>query len=165
MECRTCFEQLTALLDGELTGSESKAVEAHIEGCPHCREELESLRYAFQLVDASLEENLNPPPWNLIENEIDRGRGSWLDLRWLFDLTWRPVAAAFVLAVILVPLFWGQLAEEAELERMFAAYLQERNEEEMIHESIFSTEPVGWVYYNPYAVAEQPSGTNPYAIE
>ena len=165
MECRTCFEQLTALLDGELTGSESKVVKAHVEDCTDCRLELESLQYSFQLVDAILDEDLDPPRWKLIESKIDQREGNWLDFRWLFGLTWRPVAVAFLLAAVLIPVFWNQSSEDAEVERMFTTYLEERNEREMLHEGIYNTEPVGWVYYNPYAVAEQQVGNNPYATE
>jgi hypothetical protein len=46
--CETCFEQLDRYVELELAGVDVDAVlpglRAHLEGCPACREEHESLR-------------------------------------------------------------------------------------------------------------------------
>jgi hypothetical protein len=46
--CETCFEELDHYVEVELTGRDPETVVpglgAHLEGCPACREEYESLR-------------------------------------------------------------------------------------------------------------------------
>jgi anti-sigma factor RsiW len=46
--CDTCFEELDRYVELELAGKDADAVipglRAHLEGCPACREEHESLR-------------------------------------------------------------------------------------------------------------------------
>jgi anti-sigma factor RsiW len=46
--CDECFEQLDRYVDLELTGHDADAalpgLRAHLDGCPACREEHESLR-------------------------------------------------------------------------------------------------------------------------
>lgn len=48
VSCETCFEELDRYVDLELAGRDADAVlpgfRAHLEGCPACREEHESLR-------------------------------------------------------------------------------------------------------------------------
>lgn len=46
MRHETLKENLSAYLDGELSGPEKSEVEAHLKGCAECRGELESLRRA-----------------------------------------------------------------------------------------------------------------------
>ena len=47
VSCDTCFEELDRYVDLELAGEDADAaipgVRAHLEGCPACREEHESL--------------------------------------------------------------------------------------------------------------------------
>jgi hypothetical protein len=83
------------------------------------------------------------------------------------ELAWAPaLVAVLLLAIYLVPGFWSRPSQQAEpLEQLLSAYVQERDQQETIHEGIFHTEPVGWVYYNPYSVNEQRAGKNPYASE
>ena len=46
--CDTCFEQLDVYVDAELAHADADAVvpgmRAHLDGCPACREDHESLR-------------------------------------------------------------------------------------------------------------------------
>jgi hypothetical protein len=48
VSCETCFEELDRYVDLELAGLDADAAlpgfRAHLEGCPACREEHESLR-------------------------------------------------------------------------------------------------------------------------
>ncbi len=159
---------MTALLDGELTSAESKVVESHVSSCADCRAELESLRYSFRLTDTVAKSHaINPPRWSRIETEIGQPTRPWWDLGRLMELAWAPaLVAVLLLAIYLVPGFWSRPRQQAEpLEQMLSAYVQERDQQETIHEGIFHTEPVGWVYYNPYSVNEQRAGKNPYASE
>ncbi|HEX6724583.1 MAG TPA: zf-HC2 domain-containing protein [Gaiella sp.] len=47
VSCATCFEELDRYVDLELSGADADATlpgfRAHLEGCPACREEHESL--------------------------------------------------------------------------------------------------------------------------
>jgi len=47
VSCETCFEELDRYVELELAGADADAVipglRAHLEGCPACREEHESL--------------------------------------------------------------------------------------------------------------------------
>ena len=48
VSCEVCFEELDRYVDLELSGADADAaipgLRAHLEGCPACREEHESLR-------------------------------------------------------------------------------------------------------------------------
>ncbi len=52
MDCEKAQENLSAHLDGELGDAEEKALKAHIEECPKCRSELESLRLTVKLLQS-----------------------------------------------------------------------------------------------------------------
>ncbi len=42
--CRQAVELVTDYLEGALTGDERARFEAHLSGCPHCREYLREMR-------------------------------------------------------------------------------------------------------------------------
>lgn len=86
-DCEEFSEALSAYLDGELSAEERSRLEAHLEGCPRCQEELKSLRAVSSLV-TSLPE-VTPSPALLAA----LGRGFEKRRRWL-----RPI-----------PLFKGDL--------------------------------------------------------
>ena len=48
VSCEVCFEQLDEYVDAELAGKDADArhpgMGAHLQGCPACHEEYESLR-------------------------------------------------------------------------------------------------------------------------
>jgi anti-sigma factor RsiW len=48
VSCETCFEELDRFVEVELSGAEADALvpglRSHLDGCPACREEYESLR-------------------------------------------------------------------------------------------------------------------------
>lgn len=50
--CETCFDELDRYVDLELAGTDADAavpgLRAHLEGCPACHEEYESLRALVQ---------------------------------------------------------------------------------------------------------------------
>ena len=47
---------LNALADGRLFGKDAQQAEAHLDGCSHCREELEALRLLISGMDAVMAE-------------------------------------------------------------------------------------------------------------
>jgi anti-sigma factor RsiW len=49
--CDECFDLLDEYVEDRLPGAQGKAMHAHLEGCPACREEYESLR---ALVDSDV---------------------------------------------------------------------------------------------------------------
>ncbi len=59
ISCEECFEQLDRYVELELSGADADAaipgMRAHLEGCPACSEEYESLR-ALVLQDADTAE-------------------------------------------------------------------------------------------------------------
>ncbi|MBI3092598.1 MAG: zf-HC2 domain-containing protein [Candidatus Tectomicrobia bacterium] len=50
MRCLATREQLSAFIDNELDSQEVRALNAHLEGCTSCRQELEQLRAAQMLL-------------------------------------------------------------------------------------------------------------------
>jgi anti-sigma factor RsiW len=58
VSCDECFELLDEYVEVELTGADPDArvpeMRAHLEGCPACREDHESLRDLVALLDAGL---------------------------------------------------------------------------------------------------------------
>ena len=75
-ECQTHFESFSALMDGELTGDESSAVETHLQNCPACREEFNSLKTSLEMVESNLPRlALEERVWREIETEISADLG------------------------------------------------------------------------------------------
>ena len=80
---------------GELTGSEERELERHLEGCPTCREGFEDVRHAHGILQAAAS---GPPPelkdWVLARarNE-ERPAGRWR--------LWLTVAAALLVVAVL----------------------------------------------------------------
>jgi len=52
MRCHSCKNNLSAFLDGELSGEPAALVEAHLQGCVSCRRELEALKGIDTALDA-----------------------------------------------------------------------------------------------------------------
>jgi hypothetical protein len=57
VSCETCFEQLDQYVELEVAGKDAAAampgLRAHLDGCPACREDHESLRDYVKLTNAS----------------------------------------------------------------------------------------------------------------
>jgi Putative zinc-finger len=52
MNCQTCLERMAELADAKLDEKTTEVMRAHIEGCPGCRGEYESLRRTLEALDA-----------------------------------------------------------------------------------------------------------------
>ncbi len=51
MECKYA-QDLAAFLDGELDAARADSLQAHLEGCPSCRERLSLLKRSYEALDA-----------------------------------------------------------------------------------------------------------------
>ncbi len=137
MDCKSCSEDLTAYLDGELDRSRFREVEGHLEGCLPCLEEFESLKRSVRLVESHLPE-LDPKPeiWNRLTAEISavgNRHPSTGVLRWF--ITHRGTAATFALAASILLAtglwsFWSHLQSERVLQQYMIEYVQKRESQE-----------------------------------
>ncbi|MFP5503524.1 MAG: anti-sigma factor family protein, partial [Candidatus Sericytochromatia bacterium] len=50
MTCAATEERLSDYLDGALAPEERAQVDAHLEGCEHCRQDLEELRFVVEML-------------------------------------------------------------------------------------------------------------------
>src|SRR5688572_20819873 len=98
MNCRIYQPLLSAYVDATMIGDERTAVESHVRQCAECRALADDLR-AIRIVAGSLEP-LMPPArvWQRIATAAEaQPRGGWFRTGWL---TWRPVTAVAMTAVI-----------------------------------------------------------------
>lgn len=75
---RALREMLGAYALGGLTGAESTALRAHLDGCPACRAELDELRpvaAALAAVDPAVLDDTPLPPLGLADRIVARTRG------------------------------------------------------------------------------------------
>lgn len=110
--CREWRESLGALALGQLPEEERAALEAHVEGCPECRAELDSLAGVARLLpmaDPAHFDTAPAPPPSLadqvvatIRAERRRGRRHRLRLSLAFSGATAAVAAA-TLAIFVLP--------------------------------------------------------------
>ena len=114
-------EQLTAALDGTLSGADREAVDAHLETCARCRGELELAREARGALRA-LPEEIHPPidVAAAVMTEIsdaareDRARATGAPSempRWYRAAGLVAAAAAIALGVLIVPRVIGHDAQ------------------------------------------------------
>jgi hypothetical protein len=109
--CREWRESLGAHALGQLPADERAALEAHLEGCPECRAELESLRSVAQLMPLAdpqrFAEAPSPPPLlgervaATIAAERRARERRRKRRRWGFGLAWSGAAAALATAAVL----------------------------------------------------------------
>jgi hypothetical protein len=133
MDCRSCSEELTAYLDGELERARFREVEGHLEGCLPCLEQLESLKQSGKLVVGNLPE-LEPRPelWRNLAERIGASRAeSPAGLLRVFSgrpwfTAFAGIAAAVVLGIGLWGL-WNYRQSEQLLQQYMSSYIQERD--------------------------------------
>ena len=125
MECRSCIDALTALMDGELGGPERQRVEGHLDSCIKCSGEFESLRYSYQLVNSIPDVDLGPDLWDSIRPQLPK-RSLLPDLGFLLvGRPWVPAAAGLVVIFAVVSAFLIVPSGDP-LEEDFATFMQER---------------------------------------
>jgi len=164
MGCQTYSENLSALIDGELSAAESRELQSHLAVCTPCRGEHESLLYAAETVDRLLEDRLEAPHWKVVRDELTTSKTRWNDFRWLLQPRWAAVAAVLLLLLFSVPFYWSATHPDALLAEQLVVYVNERDQLEEIHRGIMDIEPVGWVTHNPFRVTDRDS-ENPFSLE
>jgi len=134
MTCRDILEDASAFLDGQLPPERRASVERHLEACPECAAEFDSLTQATGFVAARLRE-IEPSPalWRSIETAIAPPRPRPASAR-LLDLfsshSLRFAAAGAALALALGPGMYSLVQyrqSRASLERYMAQYVQARD--------------------------------------
>ncbi|MHC4777004.1 MAG: zf-HC2 domain-containing protein [Planctomycetota bacterium] len=73
MDCREAIDDLMALAQGELGPSRADTLRTHLESCPHCREEEESIRRTLEMTGLVRNVEMAPPPglFDRISEQID----------------------------------------------------------------------------------------------
>jgi 5-hydroxyisourate hydrolase-like protein (transthyretin family) len=61
--CQRIQDQLQRFLDGELAEAAQEEVQAHVEACPECREELQQLAQVISILDETIGPEPAPPGW------------------------------------------------------------------------------------------------------
>jgi len=181
MDCKSCSEELTAYLDGELERTRFREVEGHLEGCLPCLEQLESLRQSGRLVEGNLSE-LEPRPemWNKLVSRISASQAGTTRAGLLRLFAVRPwltafvgVAAAFVLGVGLWGL-WNYRQSEQLLQQYMSSYIQERDLVEQTAHAVapntspdFRTADAQHLEYldNPFVEVSEEEFQNPFHSE
>src|SRR6266545_2367145 len=104
MNCTESTNNLTAYLDQQLSGTETKDLESHLGSCPKCSEELESLRESSAFLDSKVRElELNPALWNTVRVRISSTpASSTASSFWAFLAAPRWAAFAAATAAVLV---------------------------------------------------------------
>jgi len=119
--CREWRESLGAQALGQLPAAERVALEAHLEGCPDCRAELESLQGVARLMPLADPERFaeapTPPPLlgervaATIAAERRAGERRQKRRRWRLGFAWSGAAAAMATAAVLAILVLGGSGE------------------------------------------------------
>jgi len=106
--CREWRESLGSLALGQLPAEERAALEAHLDGCPECRAELESLAGAAQLLPLANPEHFGtapaPPPAlaDRIAARIRSERRTQRRRRWGMGLALSGATAAVAAAILAI---------------------------------------------------------------
>ena len=170
MDCPTCIESLTAFEDGELSAPDKEALETHLTQCRPCRQEQESLRDSYQLVDQLSYLEMAPDLWTRVHSEITllpTDQASWFSpFQSIFGVRWIPITAGTLGIAILSFFFLSD--PKVEIQQEFQVYLEERE-----HMVLRSTPPplqegmreITTDLPNPFTVSYDSSQKNPFAME
>lgn len=102
MDCRTCEEHFTAVLE-ESDSPDARASREHLQVCPACRDLFESFRQTVHhLRDLP---SVAPPPGLL--REISRSLDAVAPPRPVWSRYWQPVTAGVSMAACLVMVLWA----------------------------------------------------------
>ena len=84
-------QRLMAYADGELSGAEVVAVEDHLQSCPRCQREVESLRWLQMRTGQSTPAEPDSSLWPVLQarlssRSVGTGRASWASTAFLILL-------------------------------------------------------------------------------
>ena len=166
MKCQTCFEVLTAFMDGELPGGRGREIGQYLEECPDCRQEHDSLLKVRQWAERLPAMEVNPFLWNRIQAEIVPGDSSATGFWQLPFLRpgWLALAATLFYSSWLNP-----VPEPAEgLEAVFRVFIEQRQQMRARHIRILSRPSgarVEQIHSNPFAERTHQEDGNPFRLE
>ena len=143
MNCTESTNNLTAYLDQQLSGTETKGLESHLGSCPKCREELESLRESSSFLDSKVRElEVNPALWNTVRVRISAtpapaNATSFWDF--LAFPRWAAIAAATAALLVLGSLGVSEYLKREQTRQALSQYMQQyvqaREAQEQLHQS------------------------------
>ena len=105
MSCQRWSEQLSAWIDGMLTESERRSLEAHLQSCETCRQTVEELRELKNKLQTIPVPSPKPEMWNRVMRHI-RYRARRKRLTVVKPATWLAAAASTVLLLGAIALLW-----------------------------------------------------------
>lgn len=157
MTCDGVRGELSSLLDAELTEQEAGAIQAHLDGCPECRAELQSLR----AVSAALAARLEPDPGFIVRFRERRDRAAVDIVEWRL---WRrlalrlaPLAAAAVFGAVAG--LWISAPSQPMARQATVIGIEELEQQEWGSAQAFATEdvmarPVLYIAMEPFPGGE-----------
>jgi anti-sigma factor (TIGR02949 family) len=181
MDCRQCNDELTAYIDGELSASDAKEMNRHLEKCPPCLREYRDLKSSTTLVVTHAQE-LAPSPeiWNNLRSriaEMPAPANSFGLFQFLVINRWAAALSTMAAIAVLFVGMWGYMQHQQSLRNLEASmqeYIQTRSVAEQIHgQQLRAAEstPVSWELVgpanmeNPFAEMRPVSFTNPFKSE
>lgn len=168
IDCRDCRDALTAFMDHELPGEEVSVFEQHLRDCPACRQEYESLLFAYELTSRLPNAEVNPGLWVEIRSKLpsESPTGTWKRFirQLLFDRPWIPASAALGTVAVVLFLLVAIPADNPNATE-FSSFVQQReilskrNQDVLFRSGSFNRyEP----RRNPFIRTVQYTGQNPF---
>jgi hypothetical protein len=112
MNCREVRPRINAYLDGEVSPSEKKLIQAHLATCQSCQQELASLNHLQNTLRQQLKARAaqaapSPQAWSLVQAALPKDRSKEpnpkkVRLPFFGNLTFQKVGVAFLILVALV---------------------------------------------------------------
>ena len=169
MECRDCTELLTAFLDGELAPDQAQLVESHLEVCPSCALEYQSLKHCYELTAHVARLSPSAPPWHEMAARLQAdvpplsllGRVRRLiPLAQPFRVVSATLAAFALVVVALTPSF----LRDRELRQQFSRFVEQRESIALEHRRMLAQGQSSRYSnkLNPFVVRVSQSGQNPF---
>jgi anti-sigma factor RsiW len=170
MECRSCFEALTAYMDGELGSKDSEQVELHLSKCSPCSEEFQSLRFSYHLFEKLSAIEVREDLWERVVSDAApspppaHGRP-----RFQFpSLSWLPYAAGFAVVALVAVFSFNTANPTEDVHESFARFLVEREAVAIRNVNLFERSIRSGrnsTMYNPFVQRIDHSIQNPFAQE
>jgi anti-sigma factor RsiW len=159
---------LTALIDHELPSEEVQALKRHLHGCPACKQEYESLLFAYELTSRLPSPEINPNLWVDIRSHLtsDSPKVRWKGFlnKLLFNRPWVPASAALGTVVVVLFLLVGIPADNPNAKE-FSAFVQQREILSKRNQAVLFNSG-GFNRYeprrNPFIRTVQYTGKNPF---